>query len=274
MPDPINHKELLIAKIKASNPEAEINDDNIFEHLHHYDEENTGRYGVLEKSTKDFTDLIGGNEYASGFIAHLGAGGHPLDYIIDNWDGDIQELLNDPERKDKFEAKMAAKRAAMTAAETEGQSRQTSMHESLDRLVKKLDPTINLEILNGDDEEAKKPEMEKLDAIDEQVQKVIDFLEAIASGFVSGTLSDDMLDLAIKACNYDSDMKTAEEKAAEEAEAAEIKGKNTAVDAKLKKIVGTGGEETNLPPNIKGQSQRATAQQPKEKLNAAPPILM
>ena len=264
MPDPINHKELFIAKLKAAYPEAEITDDNLFEHLHKYDEDNTGKYGTMEKSLKDFTDLIGNNEYASGFIAHLGAGGHPLDYIIENWDGDVNELLNDPDRKTKFEEMMSKKKSMMDEANTTAETRKTAMHESLDRLVKKLDPTINLEILKGDDEEAKKPELEKLDAIDEKVQGVIDFLEAIANGFINGTIPDETLDLAIKGCNYDSDMKSAEEKAAEEAAAAEVRGKNTKATAALKSLETEGADK--LPPNLGGQGSGLPATDQKTRL--------
>lgn len=253
---PVDRKAILIARIKEANPDADVTEDNLFEHLHNYANARDEKFGALQKSVDDFTNLIGNDDYASGFIAHLGSGGHPLDYIIDNWDGDVQELLNDPNRKEKFEAARTAKKTAIEKTEKAEADRQEAMFNSLDRLVAKLDPTIELEVLKGTDEAAKKIQLDKLDAIDEKVQKVVSFLYEIANGFTTGNISDDTLDFALKAINFDNAIADKEN----EINAAEVRGRNAKIEGKMKKIA---GETTNdIPPNIGGQTNRVT---PKKK---------
>jgi hypothetical protein len=262
--DKKDYKALLIAKVKEANPEADINDDNIFEHLHNYDEGRSGHYAGMEKSLKDFTDLIGNNDYASGFIAHLGAGGHPLDYIIDNWDGDVQELLNDPDRKEKFEAGIQAKKAAMTSADQTANERRENMYKSMDILVKLLDPTLNLDVLNDEaaDEAAKQPEMEKLDAINEKVEKAVDFAQQFAESFTSGEITSDQWNFILKALSYDKDMSDASAAADEAAAAAEIRAKNGKAKITLRKIASS--EKNNEAPNLGGQGQGSSIDEPQK----------
>lgn len=201
-------RDLLNERLKGKYPDKDFTDDEAFysqvsDDYDSYDKE-LGEYKGREKSV---SDLYARDPRSAAFMTDWAAGEDPVIGMVRRFGDDFKAALEDPEKLD-----------ALAKASKKYYERITKSQELEDEYQKNFPETVarfDKAVSDGK-------------ITDDKVDDVFEWIRQIIDDGIKGIISDETIDLAIKALNYDSAVAEAEENG-------EVRGRNTKIKEKLKK---------------------------------------
>ena len=177
---------------------GQINDD--------YDNYDNELSGYKEREGK-FADMFSSDPRSANFLMNWKNGGDPVVELVRQFGTDIKDAIDDPGRLEEI--------STANKEFVESVAKEKELKETYDKNLE-----ASLKVL----EEVQ----QKNGLSDEQVDAAMEWLVGIVKDGVMGKFSADSIDMAMKAINHDSDVETA-------AHEAEVRGKNTRIEEKLRK---------------------------------------
>lgn len=206
-------------RLKNKYPDREFADDEaLFGQINDdYDNYDNELSGYKDRESR-LTDMFSRDPRSAQFITDMAQGKDPWVSLINRIGIDgVKEILDDPSKMEEFAA---------------------NNKEYVDRLSKqkKLEEewTNNMQTKTLPMLERKKAE---LGLSDEEIDAAADWIKEVTNDAVIGIIKPQTIDMALKAINHDADMAAA---AAE----GEVRGKNTKVEAQLRKPKRSDGTPT------------------------------
>lgn len=202
-------RDLFIARMREKYPDKEYDDDEalfgqINDDYDNYDNE----LNSMREREQVLTDSFTNDPRSAQFFVDMSKGRDPYVMIIERVGIDgMKEILNDPKKLKDFEdANQQYLERVAKNKELEKQWEENYV-KTLDMLSQK---------------------QEELGLTDEQIDKVSLCVQGIINDGLLGIITPETFDLAVKALNYDEDVKNASEEG-------EIRGKNYKAEAMLRK---------------------------------------
>ena len=201
-------RDLMLERLRAKHPEGNFEDDEAIYGQIHDD------FDAYDKSTEEmkqreaaFSDMFTSDYRSAAFFQNWRNGADPLVELIRQFGTDIKDIIDDPEKLDEISA---------------------ANKEYLDRVSKAKEL----------EEEYKKNMVVSMEALekfqsehglsDEEGDEVMLFLIEIMKNGVLGIFTPESFEMALKAINHDADVEQANYEG-------EVKGKNTKIEATLRK---------------------------------------
>ncbi len=201
-------RELMAERLRSRYPDKDFSDEDAFfgQISDDYDEYDRNISGYQEHE-KAFSDMFSSDPRSAAFLTSWRNGGDPVVELIRRFGTDIKDALEDPERQE-----------AIAAANK----------EFLERVAK--EKALKEEYLKNSDSSLKTiEEVQKAKGIsDEEIDAAMKLLITICHDGIVGKFSAESIEMALKAINHDADVEGA-------AQAAEVRGKNTKIEEKLRK---------------------------------------
>lgn len=212
-------RERVGARLKNKYPDKEYADDEaLFRQISDdYDEYDAALKGYKEREGK-LTDMFTRDPRSAQFITDMAQGKDPWVSLINRIGIEgVKELLEDPSKIDDF------------AKSNKEYVDRLSKQKELEALWEKNMREQTLPML-----EAKKTEY---GLSDEEIDAAADWIRDVTNDAVTGLIKAETIDMALKAINHDTDVASASAEG-------EIRGKNTKVEAQLRKPVRGDGTPT------------------------------
>lgn len=207
--DKVGGRTGFMGRFRELHPEGDWEDDEaLFDRISADYDERDRALGTLSERERALMDVFATNPYAAGFLADMARGTDPWCGLIERigLDG-VSDLISDPSKREEF-AESNAKFVKQVARERELKAEfESNMDESL-RVMESMQNERGLS--------------------DEEIDSAADLLKGIANEVLIGKFSRENLELALKALNYDKALVTA-------AHEGEVRGRNTKVEAELRK---------------------------------------
>lgn len=204
-----SRREQFSERLKKKHPDSEYTDDEalfgqINDDYDEYDKQIEGYSG----REKELTDLMVSDPRAAQFLTDMAKGNDPWLAVINRLGIDgVTDLINDPSKQEAYaeENKKYVERLAKNK-ELDEQYEQN--------FAKSLDVLSDIQQKQG--------------LTDEQIDAAYDLIIKIANDAVLGIISEETVNMALKAVNHDNDVQTAGEEG-------RIAGKNEKAEEKLRK---------------------------------------
>lgn len=196
-------------RLKKKYPDREYTDDEaLFGQINDdYDEYDKELSGYKEREDK-LTDMFNKDPKSAQFIADMAQGRDPWVSLINRIGIDgVKEMLDDPTRMEEF--------AANNKEYVERMAKQKDLEE---QWSKNMQETLAM---------LEQKQKEK-GLTDEQIDAAADWIKEVTNDAVVGIIKPETIDMALKAINHDADVAMADAEG-------EIRGKNTKVEAQLRK---------------------------------------
>lgn len=200
------NREKMLARLKEKYPEQNFDDDEalmgrIYDDYDDYDAK-VNKYKADEKT---FADMFATDGRSATFLANWRNGSDPAIELVRQFGDDIKDALEDPEKLDKIaEANKEYAERVSKEKELEKQYQQ-NLKESL-RVMEQYQSENGLS--------------------DDQLDSVMELLMGIVTDGIMGKFTEDSIDMARKALNYDIDVEMADEEG-------EVRGKNAKIKENL-----------------------------------------
>lgn len=215
-------RQSMTERLQSRYPDMDFSDDEaVFGRISDdYDEYDKNISGYQERE-KAFEDMFNADPRSASFLMSWRDGGDPVVELVRQFGTDVKDAVDDPERQEQMaEAnKEFVQRVAKEKELTD--IYQQNIAESLATIDKMKEE-------NG--------------LSDEQLDAAMIFLIGIITDGVMGKFTPETIDMAMKAINHDQDVALAEQEA-------EVRGKNAAVEAKLRK-----GKQGDGMPSLGGKN--------------------
>lgn len=227
---PRSRRESMTERLRQKYPDRELADDEaLFGQISDdYDEYDNALNGYKDRESK-LTEMFSKDPRNAQFITDMARGEDPWINVIKRLGIDgITDLLNDPNKQEAYaqaNQEYVEKLAEENALEEEYKK---NLHASLE-LLEKIQKERGLN--------------------DDQIDAAYDLINSIASDAVLGKLSEQTIDMALKAINHDSDVESANNEGM-------IAGKNAKAEEKLRKP--NKGDGT---PNLQGSNNSPSNKQ-------------
>ncbi len=227
---PKSRRDSVIERLKKKYPDREYPDDEALFSQINDDYEDYDGYKDRESK---LVDMFNKDSRSAQFITDMARGEDPWINVIKRLGIDgITDLLNDPSKQDVY-AEANKQYVETLAREKELEEEyKTNLQSSLE-LLEKIQQERGL--------------------TDDQIDAAYDLINQIANDAVLGKLSEQTVDMALKAINHDSDVQNATSEGL-------IAGKNTKIEEKLRKP--NKGDGT---PNLQGSNNAPSKQQKRRK---------
>lgn len=204
---PKSKRELLQERLVGKYPDKDFTDDEAFygqisDDFDTYDNE-LGGYKEREKA---FSDMFTSDPRSASFITDWRKGEDPVVGLVRRFGPDIKDALEDPEQQEVLAKASEQYYKQLTKAKELEDAYGKNWPETMSRFEKA--------IAEG------KMQEDKVDDVFELIRKIID------DGIV-GIISDETIDMAIKALNHDNDVADADH-------AGEVRGRNTKIEEQLR----------------------------------------
>lgn len=195
-------------RMKGKYPDKDFEDDEVFfgQINDDYDNYDNELSGYKEREGK-FADMFSSDPRSANFLMNWKNGGDPVVELVRQFGTDIKDAIDDPERLEEI--------STANKEFVESVAKEKELKETYDKNLE-----ASLKVL----EEVQ----QKNGLSDEQVDAAMEWLVGIVKDGVMGKFSAESIDMAMKAINHDSDVETA-------AHEAEVRGKNTRIEEKLRK---------------------------------------
>lgn len=208
-------RDLMLDRLKAKHPEGNFEDDEaIYGQIHDdYDDfdkdikDRNAREEEMKAREAAFSELFTSDPRSSDFLKSWRDGGDPVIELIRQFGTDIKDAIDDPERLDEIAAANKEYLDRISQAKELEEQYQTNLAASLEALEK-------YQADNG--------------LSDDEVDRIMEFLVTVMKNGILGIFSPESFDMALKAINHDADV-------AQAGHEGEVKGKNTKVEATLRK---------------------------------------
>lgn len=203
-----SRRERHIERLRKKYPEKKFEDDEeiygqISDDYDQYEQELDG-YRGREKS---LSDMFAADPRSAQFLTDMHNGTDPVLGLVRNFGVEIKDVLDDPEMQDKI-----------AEANKEYVERVANSKKLDDEYEKNMDATL----------ETLRQFQSERGMTDEQIDQVVEFLLGVVRDGVMGKFSNETLDMACKALNYDADVAAAGEEG-------EVAGRNAKITEKLRK---------------------------------------
>lgn len=203
-----SRRERHIERLRKKYPEKKFEDDEeiygqISDDYDQYEQELDG-YRGREKS---LSDMFAADPRSAQFLTDMHNGTDPVLGLVRNFGVEIKDVLDDPEMQDKI-----------AEANKEYVERVANSKKLDDEYEKNMDATL----------ETLRQFQAERGMSDEQIDQVVTFLLGVVRDGVMGKFSNETLDMACKALNYDADVAAAGEEG-------EVAGRNAKITEKLRK---------------------------------------
>lgn len=227
---PKSRRDNVIERLKKKYPDRDYPDDEaLFSQIN---DDYEDYEGYKDRESK-LVDMFNKDSRSAQFITDMARGEDPWINVIKRLGIDgITDLLNDPGKQEVY--------AEANKEYVEKLAREKELEEEY-----KTNLQASLELLE-------KIQKEK-GLSDEQIDAAYDLINQIANDAVLGKLSEQTVDMALKAINHDADVESA-------ASEGVIAGKNTKIEEKLRKP--NKGDGT---PNLQGSNNAPSKQQKRRK---------
>lgn len=220
-------------RLKKKYPDREYADDEaLFGQINDdYDEYDKELSDYREKESQ-LSEIFNRDPRSAQFITDVAQGKDPWTTLINRIGIDgVKEMLDDPEKMDAF--------AASNKEYVERIAKEKGLEDEWQKNMK-----ATLAMLEQKQQE--------LGLTDEQIDQAADWIRDVTNDAVIGIIRPETIDMALKAINHDADIAAAGEEG-------EIRGKNTKVEAQLRKPKRSDGTPTlagannaPAPPRLKG----------------------
>lgn len=204
-----SRREQFSERMKKKHPDSEYTDDEaLFGQINDDYDDYDKQIGEYSGREKQLTDLMVADPRAAEFLTDMARGKDPWLAVINRLGIDgITDLLNDPNKQEAYaeENKKYVERLAKNKKLDE---------QYEDNLSQSLDVLSSIQQSQG--------------LSDDAIDAAYDLIMKIANDAVLGIISEETINMALKAVNYDNDMQTASEEG-------RISGKNERAEEKLRK---------------------------------------
>lgn len=228
-------RQSMTERLQGRYPDTDFTDDEaifgaISDDYDNYDKDIAG----YQEREKALSDMFTRDPRSASFLQSWRNGDDPVLVLVRSFGTDIKDALDDPERQEEI--------AAANKDFVERVAKEKELEDQYQQNLAASQATI---------EELQ----QKNNLTDEQVDEALLMLVHNAADIVMGKFTPEALDMAMKAINHDNDVATA-------AHEAEVRGKNTKVEEKLRKPKGDGM------PALNGKNGGGGAAKPKRNLGA------
>lgn len=208
--EPVKSKRALLSeRLKAKYPDREYADDEaFFGQINDDYDDYDGKLKGYEERESSLIDIFNNDPRSAQFLTDMAKGQDPWTNLIKRIGADgMTEILNDPAKQDEFEAanKEYLERVAKSKELDEQWDR--NMEESR-KVVDAIQGELNLS--------------------DDEMDAALDLLGKITNEVLMGKFTRESIQMALKALNHDKDI-------AEASQEGEVRGRNTKVEAVLRK---------------------------------------
>lgn len=200
-------KDLVIEKIKGKRPDGNFDDEEfIYASINEdYDEYDNELAGYREREDA-MAKMFGSDPRSAAFLTDWRNGEDPTIGLVRKFGVEIRDILDDPEMQEKI-----------AEANKEYLDRVTENQKLEEEYAKNLEESINT-IQTFQEEQG---------YTDEQVDQAFEWLMQTLHDGVIGKFSPEVIEMALKAQNYDNDVAQAEAEG-------EVKGRNAKIEEKLR----------------------------------------
>lgn len=203
-----SRREMMNERLKGRYPDKDFADDEaLFGQIYDdYDEYDRNIAGMQEHE-KAFSDMFTSDPRSAAFLTNWRNGGDPVVELVRQFGTDIKDAIDDPERLEAIAEANKEYVARVAKAKELEETYQQNVNESL----KAIDTYQQEHGISDDD-----------------IDRAMALLVQVSNDAVLGKFSPESIAMALKAIHHDSDVDAA---AAE----AEVRGKNTKIEEKLRK---------------------------------------
>ena len=199
-------------------------EDKILEDLDEYDREKA-RYDKYREMSDKMTDLFASDGRSAALLNAWASGEDPVKFMLENFGDEFKAALDSPEGRDAF---------------VESHNRWLEKRSKDQALAKERDENFDKSM------ETLEAWRTKNNLTEEQAVEVFMKIHQIGADVVDGIYTEDALDMAKKARNYDNDVATAREDG-------QIAGRNEKISERLRETASTAA----MPPSLGGQGAPA-----------------
>lgn len=202
-------RDLVGERLKKKYPDREYADDEaLFGQINDdYDEYDNELSGYKDREGK-LTEMLSKYPHSARFISDMAAGKNPWVAMVEQLGMDgITDIFENPKYKEELAKAQEEYVKRLTKANDLEKEYNTNLGASLEMLQQA---------------------QEEMGLSDEQVDKAVDFIMAIANDAIVGKFSRESFDMALKAINHDADIESARQEGV-------VEGRNTKVEEKLRK---------------------------------------
>jgi hypothetical protein len=228
-------RQTMTERLQSRYPDMNIEDDEavfgaISDDYDNYDKDIAG----YQEREKAFSDMFTSDPRSASFIQSWRNGDDPVLVLVRQFGTDIKDAIDDPERQE-----------AIAEANKEFLGRVAKEKELEEQYQQNLGASLkSIEELQA-----------KNNLTDEQVDEAMSLIVQIANDAILGKFTPETIDMAMKAINHDQDVAAA-------AHEAEVRGKNTRAEERLRKPNGDGM------PALNGKNGAGGAAKPRRSLGA------
>lgn len=200
-------RELILERLKEKHPEADLTNEEelfalIYDNYDNYDKVING----FEAQDKSFAELFGKDPRSAAFFMDWKNGEDPVVGLVRKFGLEIKDIIDDPEMQEKLAKANQEYLDRVTEAKDLEEKYEANLAESM-AIVDKMQKETGYS--------------------DEQIDQAIGWLMQVYRDIVVGKFSPEIIEMAIKAQNY--------EEAVAQAEAeGEVRGRNTKIEEKLR----------------------------------------
>lgn len=208
-------KDAFSERLRAKYPESNFDQEEDFfgrvnEDYDDYERriaDNDKRIADYEKRESELSEMFMSDPRSANFLTNWRKGKHPAVELVRQFGHDIKDAIDDPERLEEIEEankEFLEKVAKEKELEEMYKTNLSASLESLERIQNEKGWS------------------------DEQIDAGMELLANIAKDFIVGKITPETMQMAFNAINHDIDVAAAEEEA-------EIRGRNTKIEEKLRK---------------------------------------
>lgn len=218
-------KDTYLEGLKGRRPDVNMDDDeSLWGAINDDTDDALGRLSRQEEIDRSMTDRFENDPNFGGFFLDAIGGKSPVISLLERYGDDIRTYLDDPEKAEEL--------AEATKSYTDRITKEKEMEEMYQTNLK-----ASIEVSDA---------LESEGYTSEQVDAAFEEILADAQRAILGEITREMLETKLKGMNYDNDI-------AEVEQVAEVRGKNTKIEEKLKNM-----DDGKLPPMIDGKGSGHT----------------
>lgn len=219
-------REAFLERFKNKRPDVDVDDEEaLWGAISDDTDDMSGRLSRQEEIDRAMSDRFENDPSFGGFFLDALGGKSPVVAFIERYGEDIRNYLDDPEKAEEL-AEANRKYLERISQESELETQyNTNLEASL----------------------AVAEELEKEGYNEDQINQAFEAVLTDAQKAILGEITREMLETKLKGLNYDNDIAEAEQ-------VAEVRGKNTKIEEKMKKL----SPDENLPPMIEGKGTAST----------------
>lgn len=201
-------REILVERMRAKYPDSDFeNEDNLYEQINADYDDYDNRISQYKDDEQKLLDMFSSDPRSASFLANWSNGEDPTIQLVRIFGDEIKEALEDPQKLDALAE--ANKEYVERVAE---EKRLEEEYKS--NLANSLSLLSDIQAKYG--------------MSDDEVDNTMQFLVGIYKDGVMGIFSEQTIEMAIKALNYDKDVTEAEH-------IGEVRGRNTKIEERLRR---------------------------------------